>query len=151
MLAKIEWQIQPAKGPLVWREYSRTGKVRGSPEAGSEDYQQLFNTEERTLPEVRIAEVWDAADILVREEPKLWQAPQQWPGDGFEQLRIEFCHARLGWQTLSLNWPSGSLPNSGAARHLVELLKSNDAAAIPTVKETSNIQISAILSGKKLH
>jgi hypothetical protein len=134
LVANIEFQAQPQGGQFVWREFSRNGKVRGSPDVSSEEYKDYMNVREAIIAEENIAEVWDSADKVIQRNEKAWQQPALWPGEGYERITITFCHYFLGWQTLSLVWPVGQRPEDKSAQHLLDLLREHkpvpDATAL---------------------
>jgi hypothetical protein len=123
LVANIEFQSQPQGGQFIWREFSRNGKVRGSPNVSSEEYKDYMNVREAVIAEENIAEVWNSADRVVQQNQKTWQQPATWPGEGHEQITITFCHYFLGWQTLSFVWPVGQAPEDKSAQQLLELLR----------------------------
>ena len=128
LVASIEWHSQAPGGPFVWQEFSRTGKVRGSPDASSKEFSDYMYVEEKNMPEKYIARVWQSAGDVVLEQ-KASSDAALWPGEGHEQVVINFCHSRFGWQTLSLVWPAGQEPPSKTAQRLLQLLRDKNAAA----------------------
>ena len=129
LVAKIEWQSQPANGPFVWRELQRNGKLRGSPDVLSEEYADYMNVNEATMPEEAVADLWRLAKQIVEDNRSSWQDSTVLGGSGSEQLTINFCHEQLGWQMLSLSWPIGESAPNKKVRQFIDSLKERQTSA----------------------
>lgn len=144
LLAGIEWQSQDASGQYLWQKYSRSGKMLSSPALSRSDFKDFMRVEEKRIPEDEIAEIWTSAGALVVENPEAWGEQSLWLGEGFEQLTINFCHYRLGWQVLSLSWPLGEQPEKKSTAQLLLLLRAHGAAAEPWLKTENLIDSSPL-------
>ncbi len=142
MVANVQWQQQPVGKPLVWREFNRSGIVRGSPDVNSLEYRDYMNVDEAKISENQIARLWQYAEKAVIENAKVWSDPAPWPGEGHEQIIISFCDYFLGWQTLSLVWKADDKPKGSNTLSLIKQLEDNPMGE-PAVKTADLLQFKA--------
>lgn len=123
MLSGVEWQSQAPGGQLQWKEFKRTGAVRRSPDTASEGYRDYLSFDEQKLSEAEIAELWKTAEQVVINNEKIWQDPVSSLGEGYQQVTINFCHYRLGWETLSVALPINAPANDKNLQKLLNIIQ----------------------------